>query len=86
MVVGHGKSFLSVLVVPDQKLIKENVIEIIRREIDKVNVKLMAYERIKEFRILEEPFTIEKDELTPTLKIRRKIIEAKYKKVIDGIY
>ncbi|MFH1225767.1 MAG: long-chain fatty acid--CoA ligase [bacterium] len=92
VVVGHGQGFLSALIVPNYQAIREkftlsaNAHEIIGQEISKTNEKLMFYERVKDFRLLKEPFTIEADELTPTLKIRRKIIEAKYSKLIASIY
>lgn len=92
VVVGHGQSFLAALIVPNYRAIRDkftlsvNIHEIIGQEIKKANEKMMFYEQVKDFRLLKEPFTIEDDELTPTLKVRRKIIEAKYKKLIDSIY
>ncbi len=92
LLVGHRKSFLAALIVPDKQAIENkfgagaNLTEIINKEINKVNEHLMFYERIKKFHFLERPFTIENDELTPTLKVRRKIIEARYKKLIDQLY
>ncbi len=59
---------------------------LMRKEIDAVSVDLASYETIKKFRLLKEPFTIENDELTPTLKVKRNIIEKKYKALIDEMY
>ncbi len=59
---------------------------LIRNEIDSVSVDLASYETIKKFRILKEPFTIENGELTPTLKVKRNVVEQKYKKLIDEMY
>ncbi len=44
------------------------------------------YERVKKFEILPAPFTIEKGELTPSLKVRRKNVIARYEAAIDGLY
>lgn len=59
---------------------------LMRKEIDAVSVDLASYETIKKFRLLKEPFTIENDELTPTLKVKRNVIEKKYKALIDEMY
>lgn len=92
LVVGHRQDFLAALIVPDHSAINKkfsgsiSIHAVINRAIDKTNRQLMPYEQIKKFHILDQPFTIEADELTPTLKVRRKIIEAKYKEVIEKIY
>lgn len=92
VVVGHRHNFLTALIVPDLKAIREKFgddadsKEIIKGQVEKINDKLMFYERIKDFRFLEEPLTIEKDELTPTLKVRRKVVEAKYSRLINNMY
>ncbi len=62
------------------------IIRLIRSEIDAVTVNLPRYESIKKFHLLKDPFTIENGEITPTLKIKRKVLEAKYKEVIDAMY
>ncbi|MCS7183704.1 MAG: hypothetical protein NZ869_11430, partial [Thermoanaerobaculum sp.] len=49
-----------------------------RQEIEKVNRELADFERIKAFRLLESPFTIESGELTPTLKVKRRVVAQKY--------
>ncbi len=92
LVVGHKKSCLTALIVPDYEKIKkefgkvEDLHSIIKKELDKINSKLHHYEIVKNFKILDKPFTMEKEELTPTLKVRRKIIEAKYEKIISNMY
>ena len=54
--------------------------------VDEVNAKLASYETIKYFRILPNDFSIETGELTPTLKVKRRIINQKYKEIIDSMY
>ncbi len=57
-----------------------------RQEIDNVSKDLARYETIKKFALIEEPFTIESGELTPTLKVKRRIVEERYKDIIDKMY
>lgn len=83
LVVGHGRNYLSALIVPGKTAASE---ENIVREIEKVNQTLEAHEQVRKFKLLSRPFSLEEDELTPTLKIRRKIVEQKYKEMIDEMY
>ena len=59
---------------------------LIQAEIDKVNAKFARVEQIKQFRLLETQLTAEDDELTPTMKLKRKLVEHKYKDLIDSMY
>jgi long-chain acyl-CoA synthetase len=54
--------------------------------IAKVNVGLAQFERIKRFALLPREFTIERGELTPTLKVKRRVVEERYRRVIDQLY
>ncbi|MCK5033570.1 MAG: long-chain fatty acid--CoA ligase [Calditrichia bacterium] len=64
----------------------ERIRELIITEIDKQSTNLARYETIKDFFISPDEFTIENDMLTPTLKVKRKIVEEKYKDEIDRLY
>ncbi|MBI5020767.1 MAG: long-chain fatty acid--CoA ligase [Ignavibacteriales bacterium] len=55
-------------------------------EISKFQKDLANYERVRKFTILNSPLTIENDELTPTMKVKRRVVEAKFKDVIDKMY
>ena len=57
---------------------RPETIMLFRTEIDRLSAELAEYERIRGFRLIEGPFTIEGGELTPTLKVRRKVIAQKY--------
>ncbi len=59
---------------------------LIQAEIDKVNTKFARVEQIKQFRLLDTQLTAEDDELTPTMKLKRKFVENKYKDLIDSMY
>ena len=48
--------------------------------------KLSGLEKIKKMHLIDDPFTIENDILTPTFKIKRNIAKAKFKTEIDAIY
>jgi len=50
------------------------------------NSELSNFEKIKKYQILDKDFTIENNELTPTMKIRRKVVTERYKAVLDGFY
>ncbi len=56
------------------------------REVGKVNQDLARFETIKAFRVLPESFSLEGGELTPTLKIKRGVVVAKYQDLIEEIY
>ena len=58
----------------------------IQREVNKVNEKLPPWEKVKKFILLEEPFTIEKGELTPKMSIRRNVVKKNYHDQIHNIY
>ena len=60
--------------------------QLIADEIDKLNSNFGNWEQIKKFILLPNEFTIETGELTPTLKMKRKIIAKKYEKEINEIY
>jgi long-chain acyl-CoA synthetase len=64
----------------------EKVIKIIDNEVKTINSQLASYESIKKFALLPNDFTIESGEVTPSLKIKRKICAAKYKEYIDRLY
>lgn len=60
--------------------------ELIQRELDKVNTKFARVEQIKAFRLLEAQLTAEDEELTPTLKLKRSLVQKKYADLINGMY
>ena len=55
-------------------------------EIDRYSANFATYERVKKIILLDGDFEIEKGELTPSLKVRRNIVEDKYKDKIDKLY
>ena len=65
---------------------KEEVHELFRQEVHIKNEKLSSYETIKKFFVLEEDFDQDKDELTPTLKVRRKVVTERYRDILENLY
>ncbi len=64
----------------------EKVVKLISDRVEAVNSQLAKYETIKKFEIMDEDFTLESGELTPTLKIKRKVVSQKYKDLLDSFY
>lgn len=64
----------------------ERIIARIQREVDSMNENFSNYEKIKKFELLSEPLSIDSGELTPTLKLKRKNILAKYQDLYTKIY
>jgi long-chain acyl-CoA synthetase len=62
------------------------VLRLIEREIARVNVKFARVEQIKAFRLIETQLTAEDDELTPTMKLKRKFVNEKYATLIETMY
>jgi long-chain acyl-CoA synthetase len=62
------------------------IIDLMQRQIDGLTPNLAKYERIKKVALLENEFTIEGGELTPTLKVKRRVIDEKYRSVIEKLY
>jgi len=64
----------------------ERIIDLFERQIARLTPDLAQYERVKKVALLEHEFTIEGGELTPTLKVKRRVIDEKYRSVIDQLY
>jgi len=62
------------------------IIDLFTRQIDRVTPDLAKFEKVKKFALLEHELTVENGELTPTLKIKRRVIDQKYRDVIDHLY
>jgi long-chain acyl-CoA synthetase len=67
-------------------LAQDQVQELFRTEIEEVNQKLAKYERVQAWELLPEEWTIEGGEMTPTLKVKRRIVNQKHGERIDAMY
>ena len=60
--------------------------QLIQDEIDRVNNKFARQEQIREFFLLENQLSAEDEELTPTMKLKRSLVEKKYAAQIEAMY
>ncbi|MGA9100560.1 MAG: long-chain fatty acid--CoA ligase, partial [Aeromicrobium sp.] len=60
--------------------------EVISHDVEALNAKLNRWETIKKFAILDHDLTVESGELTPSLKLKRKVVEENYRDILDGFY
>jgi long-chain acyl-CoA synthetase len=71
----------------DEGLLRNSAIqELFQQVVDEANRVFDPHEQVKQFRLLGEALTLEKEELTPTMKIRKKVIQEKYQNLIEQIY
>jgi long-chain acyl-CoA synthetase len=61
-------------------------VKIVQREIIQLTTELADYERVRRVALLPEEFTIDGGELTPTLKVKRRVVDEKYRALIDDLY
>jgi long-chain acyl-CoA synthetase len=62
------------------------VVERVGRTVEEKNTQLQSYARIKRFTVLPTDFTLDGGELTPTLKVKRKVVSQKYMDAIEELY
>jgi len=102
VLIGDKRHFPAALIVPEfsslaarlgtnQSMLRANtgsdeVRAIYRDIIDGVNRDLAQFERIKKFALLSEELTVEGGALTPTLKVKRRVVEERYRDVIEDLY
>jgi len=64
----------------------EAVARFLLQEVDRSTPNLAPYEKVKKIALLDRDFEIERGEMTPTLKVKRSIVEEKYRDLIDSLY
>jgi long-chain acyl-CoA synthetase len=62
------------------------ITEKVQKEVDRANDQLPRFMQVKYFRILQEPFSIEGGEMTPTMKLKKRVVEERYKDLLDSMY
>ena len=62
------------------------IVDLLQRQVDALTPNLARFEKIKKVALLENEFTIEGGELTPTLKVKRRVIDEKYRDEIEKLY
>ena len=102
MVHGDRRPHLVGLLVPDAEWTREwaqargrkvegieadgDYLTALRAAVDRVNDDLSVIERVRRFILADEPFTIDNSEMTPSIKIRRHVIRARYQDRLDALY
>jgi len=71
----------------DKELVRDKtLLKYIEKDLNNVQKNLSTYEKIRKFTLLDKPFTIETGELTPTMKIKRNVVEQKFADIIEKMY
>jgi len=70
----------------EAQLADPRVVALFQEELDRVNAGLERYEQVRAFALLPAELTLEGGELTPTLKLKRRVILERYGRVLDGLY
>jgi long-chain acyl-CoA synthetase len=87
MVYGDRRPHLVALLVPDPEIAKSPDLQAqLQSAVDRVNAELSVIERVRRFILADEPFTIENEQLTPSLKIRRHVIGKVYGERLAALY
>jgi long-chain acyl-CoA synthetase len=86
LVIGDRRPYIGVLITLDPEAASDEPEAAVSRAVDAVNDGRSRYEQIKRFRILPRDFSLEHDELTPTLKIRRKVILDHFAEDVEALY
>jgi long-chain acyl-CoA synthetase len=102
VVIGDRRKYLAALIALDREAAEklapadklngtplheaEEVVQEVRRAVEATNEHFARVEQIKKFRILDRPFTIEGGELTPTLKVKRNVVNEHFADVIEALY
>ncbi len=71
---------------PDLFIEDKEIIDWIAQDIKRLSHELAKFERIKNFKVKRNPFSMDEGEITPTMKAKRKVIEKKYAHAIDDMY
>lgn len=83
-VFGEQKNYIAALIVINKDINASK--ETIQKIIDQINLELTQPEKIKKFSIIDEPFTIENNLMTPTMKVRRHEVQKKYSNIINQLF
>ena len=87
MVYGDRRPHLVALLVPDPEIASApDRNERLQRAVDRVNADLSVIERVRRFIVADEPFTIDNEQLTPSMKIRRHVISGVYEERLSALY
>ena len=96
IVIGNERPYLVALITlsenlrpqrPDGATVEDReALDRIKAHVDEINRDIASHERIKGFKVLANPFSIENGEMTATMKLKRRVIEENYAELIKGLY
>ena len=87
MVYGDRRPHLVALLVPDPEVASlPDLASRLQKAVDRINADVSVLEKVRRFILADEPFTIENEQLTPSMKIRRHVISARYGERLDALY
>jgi long-chain acyl-CoA synthetase len=87
MIYGDRRSHLVALIVPDPEIASASDLQRrLQSAVDRVNADLSVIERVRRFITADEPFSIDNEQLTPSMKIRRHVIGKVYGERLDALY
>jgi long-chain acyl-CoA synthetase len=89
MLTGDKRPWLAAIIVPSSEintLPKAEQHKRLKKACDSINANLSKLEKIRQFVIADEPFSIDNGEMTPTLKVRRHVVMNRYAKTLDELY
>lgn len=86
-VIGHGRKYCTALIQPAFEAITDSVsMDAWEKMVAETNASLPSHEQIRKFHVVPEAFSVERDELTPTFKKKRRNIVKNYADEIDAMY
>lgn len=71
---------------PSELISNEKIIRHIKKDLDYFQQDLAKFERVRKFKLLSQPFSVENGELSPKMSIKRHVVERKYSDLIDAMY
>ena len=91
LIFGHNKPFLTAIIVPNDTLIHDtqNIFEynsLFQDIVNEANMRLSQSKKIRKFLLTDQSFNIENGQLTPTLKMKRRVIEGEYNLKLENLY
>ncbi|RYG33665.1 long-chain fatty acid--CoA ligase [bacterium] len=99
VVLGDGYDHCIALIVPNFERVRKELglpddaplaknpdaHKLVRAEVDRINKTMANFEAVKKFALLDDPFTVEGGELTPTLKVKRKVVRDRYRDILETL-
>jgi len=90
IIIGDARPYLVALITVDpdatEGMTPDEIEDAVAAAVDEANAKQARVRRVKKFKILDEPLSIDHGELTPTLKVKRKIVRERYADEVERLY